>query len=109
MAVTVPAIDLDHRTRARLTRLLRQEAADKVEAVHAGELAAEARMSIRRADRVSAAVARLQPLISKLENHLRAELRDAMRQGDNNRRLRVEREIDELFALADQAAQEAGR
>jgi hypothetical protein len=41
--------------------------------------------------------------------HLREELLDAMRAGDNNRRILVEAEVDELYRLADAAAQEAGR
>ncbi len=89
---------LESRSRADAWRSLRMEAAAKVEAQRAGALAAEARTSLRREDRVRAAVDRL-----------RMELGEATRQGDHNRRLRIELEIDELFALANEAAQEAGR
>jgi hypothetical protein len=109
MSEVMPAVDLDRQTRARLTRILRQEAADRAEAQHAGALAAEARTTLRRADRIRAAVDRLQPFVSRLESHLRAELGEAARQGDHNRRIHIELEIDELFALANEAAQEAGR
>jgi hypothetical protein len=90
-------------------RLVRQEAADEAEAVHAGALAAEARIELRRQDKVNAAIKRLQPLVTRIESHLRAELRDAMRQGDNGRRILLEGEIEALFNLAREAAQEAGR
>jgi hypothetical protein len=100
---------LESRSRADAWRSLRMEAAAKVEAQRAGALAAEARQVMRKEDRVRAAIDRLQPLVSRLEAHLRKELHDAMRSGDHNRRARVELEIDELFRLADEAAQEAGR
>ena len=90
-------------------RLVRQEAADEAEAVHAGALAAQARIELRRQDKVRAAIDRLQPLVSRLEAHLRDQLRDAMRRGDNGRRTLLEAEIDELHRLANEAAQEAGR
>jgi hypothetical protein len=109
MSQVMPAVDLDRQTRARLTRLIRAERARADEAVHAGALAAQARTSLRRADRIRAAVDRLQPFVSRIESHLRAELNEAARQGDHNRRLRVELEIDELFDLARAAAEEAGR
>ena len=72
-------------------------------------VAAEARLSLRRAERVRQAIAKLQPLVSRLEAHLREELRDAMRCGDNYRRLAAEREIDELFRFASQAVEEESR
>jgi hypothetical protein len=109
MSEVMPAVDLDRQTRARLTRILRQEAADRAEAQHAGALAAEARTTLRRQDRIRAAIERMQPFVSRLEAHLRAELGEAARQGGHNRRLRIELEIDELFALARAAAEEAGR
>jgi hypothetical protein len=109
MAVTVPAVALEASTRARLTRLLRAEAADKAEALRAAQAAAEARVTLRRQDRVRAAVARMQPFVTRIEDHLRKELRDAQVRGDHNRRILIEGEIDELFRLANQAAQEAGR
>jgi hypothetical protein len=108
MAVLTVAT-LESRSRADAWRSIRMEAAAKVEAQRAGALAAEARTSLRRADRVRAAVDRLQPFVTRIESHLRMELGEATRQGDHNRRLRIELEIDELFALANEAAQEAGR
>jgi len=108
MAV-MPAVALEASTRARLTRILRQEAADRAEALRAAQAAAQARQTLRRQDQVRAAVARLQPFVTRVESHLRAELSEAARQGDHNRRTLIEGEIDELFRLADQAVQEAGR
>jgi hypothetical protein len=105
-----PAVaTLEGRSRAAVWRAIREDEGREAEALRAAQAAAQACTTLRRQDRVRAAVDRLQPLVSRLEAHLRAELHDAMRQGDNSRRLRVEREIDELFALANEAAQEAGR
>jgi hypothetical protein len=100
---------LESRSRAALMRGIREDNARKAEALHAAEFAAEARITLKRQDRVRAAIVRLQPLVTRLEMHLREELLDAMRAGDNNRRILVEAEVDELYRLADAAAQEAGR
>jgi hypothetical protein len=101
----MPAVDLDRQTSARLTRLIRAESADKGEALRAAQAAAQARTTLRRQDRVRAAIERMQPFVSRLESHLRMELGEAARQGDHNRALRVELEIDELFREFSEMAQ----
>ena len=106
MSVTLrPAVTLEDRTRQRLWRVIHAEGARNAEAVRASGAAASARLSLRRAERVRQAIAKLQPLVSRLEAHLREKLRDAMRCGDNFRRLAVEREIDELYRLAREAVE----
>jgi hypothetical protein len=105
MSQVMPAVDLDRQTRARLTRILRAEASDKAEALHAGGVMAEARQALRRQDRVRAAIDRMQPFVTRIESHLRKELNEAARQGDHNRALRVELEIDELFREFNKMAQ----
>lgn len=57
---------------------------------------ARARLEIRRAGRINAVVRRLQPFVDRIEDRLREERRDAMRSGENHRRILVEAEIDEL-------------
>jgi hypothetical protein len=102
MSALMPAVDLDARSRAAVWRSIRQEAATQAEAVHAGGVMAEARQTLRRQDRVHRAIDRLQPFVSRLESHLREELRDAQVRGDNNRRILLEGEIDSLFCEFDE-------
>jgi hypothetical protein len=71
MSQVVPAVDLDRQTRARLTGILRAEAAGRAEMLRAAQAAAEARTVLRREDRIRAAVDRLQPFVTRIEDHLR--------------------------------------
>jgi hypothetical protein len=48
-----------------------------------GQIRAQARIDLRRNARVQAAVAKLQPLVTRLEIFLRQELCDALRRGDH--------------------------
>jgi hypothetical protein len=98
-------------SRAILLRHLRQEAALESaradEARRAAELAIEAKISLQVQGRIARAIA---PLVSRLEAHLRDELREAARAGDNGRRMLIEAEIDALFRDLNQAMRaEAGR
>lgn len=66
--------------------------------------AAEARTTLRREDRVSAAVARLQDLVNQLHAGLREKRCEAMRQGDHIGERLVDAEIDALFDAVDTIA-----
>jgi hypothetical protein len=96
MSALMPAVDLEARTRARLTRLLRAERADKVEAVHAAELAAEARQSLRRSV-VSVDVKWLEGLVETVAGGLYAQKLSALERGQFSRSDRLGDDIDALF------------
>jgi hypothetical protein len=113
-AITKSPSALEAESRAALLRGLRAEAALESaradEARRAAELAIEARVALQVQGRICWAIARLQPLVSRIEAHLRDELHDAVRQGDNGRRAHLEAEIDALFGDLNQAMRaEAGR
>jgi hypothetical protein len=65
---------------------------------------AEVRATLRRADRIDAAVDRLQPLATRLEDDLREARRDASMRGENNRVNLIDHKLDELFYVLDALA-----
>jgi hypothetical protein len=114
MAALRPAVDLEAESRAVLWRRLHAEdaleAARAAEARRAAELAIEARIAMQVQGRLCWAIARLQPLVSRIEAHLRDEQREAARAGEHGRRLAIEHELDALFGDLNQAMRmEAGR
>ncbi len=76
---------------------------------HDPAVMAGARATLRQEERRHSRYHRLQPLVDRIEAHLREELRDALRAGDNGRRRRAEAEIDAFFRLANEAVHEGGR
>jgi hypothetical protein len=95
VAALMPAVALEASTRARLMRLIRAEAADKAEAVHAGALAAEARQALRRSV-VSVDVEWLRGLIETVADSLYAQKLAALERGEFSRSDRLADDIDAL-------------
>jgi hypothetical protein len=105
---------LEDESRAVFCRHLHAEAAleaARADAARRGaELAIEARVAMQVQGRICWAIARLQPLVSRIEAHLRDEHREAARAGEHGRRLAIEHELDALFGDLNQAMRaEAGR
>jgi hypothetical protein len=105
---------LEDESRAAFLRGFRADAALEAAradaARRAAELAIEARIAVALQGRLCWAIARMQPLVSRIEAHLRAELHAAARAGEQGRRLAIERELDALFGDLNQAmSAEAGR
>jgi hypothetical protein len=111
-AITKSPSALEDESRAAFLRGLRADAALESaradEARRAAELAIEARIAVALQGRVCWAIARLQPLVSRIEAHLRDELHAAARAGEQGRRLAIEYELDALFGDLNQAM-EVGR
>ena len=66
---------------------------------------AQARQSLRHADRVATAIERHQPLLDGLCDRLRSEKLDALAQGNCLRADELDRELDELHRVFNAAAQ----
>ena len=101
---------LEDASRAALRRRICTEENHQAEARRAAELAIEARVTLQVRERVHRAIVRLHPLVSRVEDHLRNELRDAAICGDNARSMLLERELDALFHELNEAMRaEVGR
>jgi hypothetical protein len=83
------------------------EAARADAARRAAELAIEARVAMQVQGRICWAIARMQPLVSRIEAHLRDELHAAARAGEHGRRLAIEYELEALFGDLNQAMEVA--
>jgi hypothetical protein len=75
----------------RVADLMRRRDAERLIAIRS-----EVRLMSRRARRLRAVCARLQPLLDQLEGGLREEKLDALRRGERGRADRIEREMDGL-------------
>jgi hypothetical protein len=95
---------LEGRSRAALTRSMRADNAREAEAQRAAGTLAEARLVLKRQDRVRLAVRRLQGFLDLLVDHLSEQRRDAAVHGELSRVDRIDRQIDELYREFDKLA-----